>query len=46
MTKILTAGRELTKDMVAKPVKCSKTMRVITGGVHHFQTWTEVKRTA
>jgi len=43
---ILTAVCELTKDMVSKPVKMSKTIVVIAGGVHHFPTWREIARMA
>ena len=43
---ILTAVRALTKDMVARPVKMSKTIRVIAGGVHNFPTLAEIKRMA
>jgi len=44
MTKILQAVRNMTKGMVAKPVARNKSIRVITGGVHHFPTWTQVNR--
>ena len=43
---ILTAVRALTKNAVAKPVPMSKTIRVITAGVHHFKTLAEIKRMA
>ena len=46
MTKILKAVRALTKGVVAKPVPCSKTIRVIPGGVHHYRTLAEIKRMA
>ena len=43
---ILTAVRALTKNAVAKPVPMSKTIRVITAGVHHYRTLAEIKRMA
>ena len=43
---ILTAVRALTKNAVAKPVPMSKSIKVITGGVHHYRTLAEIKRMA
>ena len=46
MNKILTAVRAFTKGMVAEPVPTNKSIKVIPGGVHHFPTWREIRRTA
>jgi len=46
MNKILQAVRALTKDMVAKPVPMSKSIKVFPGGVHHFPSWREIRRSA
>jgi len=46
MTKILTAVRNLTKGMVAKPVPLNPSIKVIPGGVHHYRTLAEIKRMA
>ena len=46
MTKILTAVRELAKDLITKPVPMNKSIKVIPGGVHHYRTLAEIKRMA
>ena len=46
MTKILKAVRALTKNAVAKPVPMNKSIKVIPGGVHHYPSWGEIRRTA
>ena len=43
---ILTAVRNLTKGMVAKPVPLNPSIKVITSGVHHFKTLAEINRMA
>ena len=43
---ILTAARNLTKGMVAKPVPLNPSIKVIPGGVHHYRTLAEIKRMA
>jgi len=44
--KILAAVCALTKNAVAKPVPLNPSIKVIPGGVHHFPTWGEIRRTA
>ena len=43
---ILTAVRNLTKGVVAKPVPMNKSIKVVPGGVHHYRTLAEIKRMA
>jgi len=46
MTKILQAVRNLTKRMVARPVKRDKSIRVIAVGIRRYPGWAQIRRVA
>ena len=43
---ILTAVRNLTKGMVARPVKRDKSIRVIAVGIRRYPGWAQIRRVA